>query len=100
MDRLINAEIVLAGVAVAVLLLMIVWQTVVFHRERGRLMRHNDELLNRLMSRDFAEYAAGSRALPSNWRDIRDYVSRRGKEDKDAEGPEAEKDDGLGIPVV
>lgn len=100
MDQLINAELALSGVAVAALLLVIVWQTVAFHRERGRLVRHNDELLNRLMSRDFAEYAAGSRALPSNWRDIRDYLTRRGKEDQGAEETEAGKDDGLGIPVT
>jgi hypothetical protein len=97
---MINAELALAAAAVAALSLVIVWQTVTFHRERGRLVRHNDELLNRLMSRDFAEYASGSRALPSNWRDIRQYMVKRETSGQKDEDSEAEKHDGLGIPVV
>jgi hypothetical protein len=93
-----NTELVLL-IVIAALLLVIGWQTVAFHRERARLTRHNDELLNRLMSRDFAEYAVGSRALPSNWRDIRQYMVKREAAEKD-EDAEAEKNDGLGIPVV
>lgn len=95
-----SADIILSSLVVVALVLVIAWQTVAFHRERGRLVRHNDELLNRLMSRDFAEYAAGSRALPANWRSIEQYMAKREKTDGKDEDPEAGRDDGLGIPVV
>lgn len=89
-----------AAVVIACLVQVIVVQGLIHMRERQRLVRHNDELLNRLMSRDFSEYAAASRALPTNWRSIAQYMAKREKADGRDEEQEAEKDDGLGIPVV
>jgi hypothetical protein len=78
---------------------IVIYQAVSFHMEKVRLIRQNDELMNRLMSRDFTAYAAGSRALPANYKNIGEYAkAEKGEEkEKDDEPP---ADDGLGIPVT
>ncbi len=88
-------DMVFAGFLILLLIAVIVYQTISFNAEKRRLTRHNDDLLNRLMSRDMAEYAAGSRALPSNYKDIREYAKKASKEEE-----EAPADDGLGMPVT
>jgi len=87
-----------AAAAVIVLLLVVLQQAILFHMERRRLARANDDLMNRLMSRDFTSYAAGQVTLspPVNRKSLAEYIRER-KAGKDEEKAE---DDGLGMPVA
>ena len=81
---------------VLVLLAVIVHQAVMFHMERRRSNDERKDLLNRLMARDFSEYAAGSRVAEAvTHRNLSDYF--RGKQPEETDKEEA--GDGLGIPV-
>lgn len=81
---------------VMVLFAVLVQQTILFHVEQRRLRAENKDLLNRLMSRNFGEYAAGSRVAPATHASLRDYLPDGGPA---AVSEEEEKNDGLGIPV-
>lgn len=82
--------------AVLVLLSVIVHQTVMFHVERRRWNAERKDMMNRIMARDFGEYAAGSRVLGAvDYRNLGDYVRKT----QAAEPEKEEQGDGLGIPV-
>ena len=87
-----------AILTILVLVVIVIWQTISLEQEKKRIVHHNDDLLNRLMARDFTEYATGSRALPVNYKHISEYIARG--QEKQAEGEEQPADDGLGIPVA
>jgi hypothetical protein len=82
---------------IVVLLAVIVHQAVTFHMERRAWSTEKKDLMNRLMARDFGEYAAGSRVVGAvDYRNLGDYVRKT----QTAEDPEKEEQgDGLGIPV-
>jgi hypothetical protein len=87
-----------AILVVLVLLSVIVHQTVMFHVERWRWNAERKDMMNRLMARDFGEYAAGSRVLGAvDYRNLGDYVRKtQAPEEQEKE----EQGDGLGIPVT
>ena len=81
---------------VLVLLAVIAHQTVMFHVERRGWNTEKKDLMNRLMARDFGEYAAGSRVVGAvDYRNLGDYVRKTQQSDPEKE----EEGDGLGIPV-
>jgi hypothetical protein len=81
---------------VVVLLLVIVYQGVTHMVERKRLLKVNDDLLNRLMSRDFTSYAAGQAVCqPAVRRSLDEFF----KESKSQEEKENERE-ALGMPVT
>jgi hypothetical protein len=87
-----------AAAAIIVLLLVILQQTLLFHMERRRLTKANDDLMNRLMARDFTGYAAGQVTMspPVNRKSLSEYIRER-RAAKDEEKADA---DGLGMPVT
>jgi len=87
-----------AILAILVLMVVVIWQAIGLDRQQRRMARNNDDLLNRLMSRDFTEYATAMRAMPADYRNIEQYIARG--QEKQAEGEEQPADDGLGIPVA
>ena len=87
---------------VLVVVLVLIHQTILFHVERRRMAQENKELLNRLMSRDFTAYAAGSVAMspPVTRKTLSDYIALRKKAAEDEEKAEQAEGDGLGMSVV
>lgn len=61
-----------------------------------RMLAREQDLLNRLMSRDFGEYAAAQRALPVDWKLLSDYTRVAKREQAD---DEERREDG-GLPVT
>jgi hypothetical protein len=87
---------------VLVVVLVLIHQTILFHVERRRMTQENRDLLNRLMSRDFTAYAAGSVAMspPVTRKTLSDYIALRKKAAEDEEKAEQNEADGLGMSVV
>jgi hypothetical protein len=84
---------------IVILLLVIVYQNIIHSIERKRLVQHNDELLNRLMSRDFTAYAAGAAiSQPAARRTLGEFFNKV-KTQKDREDKE-EEEAALGMPVT
>jgi hypothetical protein len=82
---------------VVVLLAVIVEQAVMFHVDRRRWNTEKKDLMNRLMARDFGEYAAGSRVVGAvDYRNLGDYVRNTRPDEPEKE---EEAGDGLGMPV-
>jgi len=83
---------------VVVLLLVILYQGIAHAIERKRLTKFNDDLFNRLMSRDFTTYAAGQAVCqPAARRTLSEFFKQaKAQNDKDEEKEEIS----LGMPVT
>jgi len=94
-------DLYLTAFVVLVMILVVIHQTILFHVERRRMAQENKELLNRLMSRDFTAYAAGSVAMspPVTRKTLSDYIALRKKVEDEEKAEQAEAD-GLGMSVV
>jgi hypothetical protein len=66
------------------------------------MTQENQDLLNRLMSRDFTAYAAGSVAMspPVTRKTLSDYIALRKKAAEDEEKAEQAEAEGLGMSVL
>jgi len=66
------------------------------------MAQQNKDLLNRLMSRDFTAFAAGSVAMspPVTRRTLSDYIALRKKAAGDEEKTEQTEAEGMGMSVV
>jgi hypothetical protein len=95
-------ELYLTVFVVLVMILVVIHQTILFHVERRRMVKENQDLLNRLMSRDFTAFAAGSVAMspPVTRKTLSDYIALRKKAAEDEEKAEQAQADGLGMSVV
>jgi hypothetical protein len=91
-------EMIVAGVVIGVLVHVIIHQAVMFHAERRRLAGENSDLFNRLMARDFREYASGGRAIATNRKTISEYL--RSEKSKKREETKEDEADGLGMSVI
>lgn len=84
---------------IVVLLLVVLYQGVSHMVERKRLIRVNDDLLNRLMSRDFTSYAAGQAVCqPSARRTLTEFFKEAKAQEK--KSTEDEEELTLGMPVT
>ena len=95
-------ELYLTAFVVLVMVLVVIHQTILFHVERRRMTQENKDLLNRLMSRDFTAYAAGSVDMspPVTRKTLSDCIALRKKAAEDEEKAEQTEADGLGMSVV
>ena len=95
-------ELYLAAFVVLVMVFVVIHQTILFHVERRRMTQENQDLLNRLMSRDFTAFAAGSVAMspPVTRRTLSDYIALRKKAVEGEEKAEQAEADGMGMSVV
>ena len=95
-------ELYLTAFVVLVMVWVVIHQTILFHVERRRMTRENKDLLNRLMSRDFTAYAAGSVAMspPVTRKTLSDYIALRKKAAEDEEKAEQTEAEGMGMSAV
>lgn len=85
---------IMALIVVLVLTGVIIGQSIEYHTIIKRERKQNQDLLNRLMARDFSDYAARTIALQ---REEEKKASRFHTEDQ--EEAKAPENDGLGMPV-
>lgn len=95
----------LAAISIIVVLAgVILHQTWTFHVERRGWKEQQADLFNRLMARDFTEYAQGARVVgPVHTANLDEYISRlreKGAAAEDGEPAEETPSDGRGISVL